>query len=287
MKHLNRRRPERLLPVYGWIATVSLVAMTVACGETTGPTTTSEPVTTTAPTTSTEPPDQLPAEPPDDPAPTTTPSIPDEVAFWGLDGSSTGSDFAALLTSEEATCLENRLQADYGRFLDAPLAGEAGDMLEGEGSGPSPSAECLAVERLATARISMFQVLAGGLSLPTRACITDLAESADVIEELGHPDGPTGTAAMHILACLTPEEAARLTPPDEGPPPDTAGIACLMDELMEQPSGEHIISVLSGQDTSGEGLTMAESEALGKAVEACGIETDFGFPDSGETAPSP
>lgn len=82
------------------------------------------------------------------------------------------------------------------------------------------------------------------------------------------------------MACLTPEEAAALTPPGEGPPPDTAGLGCLIEELEGIPSGERILAVLSGADASGEGLTMEESAELGRAVESCGIETGFSFPDS-------
>ena len=84
---------------------------------------------------------------------------------------------------------------------------------------------------------------------------------------------------LEVLACLSTEESAALTPDGEGPPPDTAGIQCLIEELKGTASGDRIIAVLSGADASGAGLTMEESAMLGQAVEACGIETDFGFPE--------
>ncbi|MDE2843111.1 MAG: hypothetical protein OXN21_06990, partial [Chloroflexota bacterium] len=63
--------------------------------------------------------------------------------FWELDSASTGRDFAALLTSDETTCLETRLGEDYQIFLDAPLTGGAGDLLAGDDGALAPLESCL------------------------------------------------------------------------------------------------------------------------------------------------
>ena len=208
-----------------------------------------------------------------------------EIEFWELDTSSTGQDLVALLTDEEVSCLENTLGADYQRMLEAPLVGEAEAVLESDGSDSSPLTQCLTVESAASASISMFSVVAGGFSAGTQGCMTQLLRDDPAIAEaLGRQDeSAVGGAMLELIACLTPEEAAALTPPGEGPAPNPKDIACLTKELEGTSSGERIIAVLSGADASGKGLTMEESAALGQAVEACGIETGFEFPDPSGT----
>lgn len=131
------------------------------------------------------------------------------------------------------------------------------------------------------AAISELSAVVGGLSDASRDCIV-AAASADpsVADALAAPDGPAGGPAMlSVIGCLTPQESAALTPPGEGPPPDPADIACLMEALSGEPSGERILDVLTGADMSGEGLTLEQSAVLGEAVALCGIETGFGFGD--------
>ena len=205
-----------------------------------------------------------------------------EVEFWELDMSSTGQDLVALLTDEEAACLENELGANYQAMLEAPLAGEAGALVEEGGSDAFPLPRCFTVERAASMSLSLFSAAADGFSAGTQECMLQLlTDNPAIAEALGQGqafiDGP---AILKVVACLSPEEAAALTPPGEGPAPNPTDIACLMQELEGTPSGERIIAVLSGVDASRKGLTMEESAALGRAVEACGIETDFGFPDA-------
>ena len=181
--------------------------------------------------------------------------------------------------------MENELGTRYARMLEAPLAGEAGALLEEGGSDAFPLRRCFTVERGASMSLSLFSAAAGGFSAGTRDCMLQLlSDDPAIAEQLGQGqafiDGP---AILEVVACLTPDEAAALTPLGEGPPPDTAGLACLIEELVGTSSGERILDVLSGADASGEGLTMEESAALGRAVESCGIETGFGFPDSDGT----
>ena len=229
------------------------------------------------------------------PVPTATPSpTPEssssmEIEFLELDTSSTGKDLVALLTDEEVSCLENTLGADYQKMLEAPLVGEAGAVSESDGSDSSPLTQCLTVEHVASVSISMFSIAAGGFSAGTQECITQLLRDDPAIAEaLGRQDeSAVGEAMLEFIACLTPEEAAALTPPGEGPAPNPNDIACLMKQLEGTSSGERIIAVLSGADASGKGLTTEESAALGQAVEACGIETEFEFPDPSGTGAIP
>lgn len=130
-----------------------------------------------------------------------------------------------------------------------------------------------------TAYLDMLEAAAIGLSAETKACLMDLfEEDPSVAESFTKGEDLSGPSMLSFLACLTPEEAAALTPPGEGPPPDVAGLACLIGELEGVPEKDRILAVLSGADPSGAGLTLEESGALGGAVEACGIDTGFTFP---------
>ena len=224
------------------------------------------------------------ATPTQTPAALSTPTDAGSVGipFWQFDRSSTGRDLVALLTAEEASCLENRLGASFQELLRSPLTEEAGELLAGDESGPSPGADCLTEEHAAAVGISMLSIRPGGFSAATQACITELLrEDSAIVEALGQPgDAEGGPATLRLIACLTPEEAASLTPPGDGPALNPTDLACLIKELEGTSSGERIIAVLLGADASGAGLSMEESAMLGQAVKACGIETDFGFPES-------
>ena len=262
-------------------AATLLVAVVGACDSGADPTTTSQPAAS-APT--------------ETPAATSTPTSPEATASarsssvsmpipdWDLDETSRGRNLIDLLGPEEVSCIEANLGAGYQPFLRAPLAEQTPD---GDENGLHSVADCFTKEQRVAVSVAMLSVAAGGLSVETRRCVSDvlvdnptagLFPSSD--EDVGGPE------LLEVMACLTTEEAAALTPPGEGPPPDTAGLACLMEELEGTPSGERILAVLSGADVSGEGLTMEESAALGRAVESCGIETGFSFPDpTGTGAP--
>lgn len=136
------------------------------------------------------------------------------------------------------------------------------------------------------AQVAMLEEAAGGLSGESRACLMELfEEDPSLFESMTASEGLSGPSMLGLLACLTEEEAAALTPPGEGPPPDVAGFACLTEELEGAPERDRILAVLSGADPSGEGLTLEESAVLGEAVEACGLDTGFGFPGGGEGNP--
>ena len=225
-------------------------------------------------------------QPAETPAP---PAAPQRVIqLWDLGMTPTGGDLAALLTPEEVTCLESRLGADFEAMLSSPLLGPAGEMLESGGSGPAAPVGCLTAEHVVSASISMLSAAAGGFSTGTWDCIAGLLrENPAVVDALGRADDPAGDSSMlQLISCLTPAEAAALTPPDEGPAPDPGDISCLFEQLAGDPSGDKILDVLSGNDPTGAGLTMEESALLGQAVEACGIETEFGFPDAAGNPPS-
>lgn len=204
------------------------------------------------------------------------------IGFWQIEPSWTGRDFIGQLTSTEADCLEQRLGEEYAALLDSPLAGEAGDLLDVAEGGPSYMAECLTTEHLVSARLSMLAAEAGGLSELTRACILGLLdEEPQVGQALGQAEGPDEPAAWRVLACLSEKEAEALVPSAESAP-DTEALACLIGELGGTAEGRRIIAVLTGDDPTGQGLTVPESAMLGEAVDACGIETDLIFPDSAE-----
>ncbi len=200
--------------------------------------------------------------------------------FWELDSASTGRDFAALLTSDETTCLETRLGEDYQIFLDAPLTGGAGDLLAGDDGALAPLESCLSGNRLAAARVSVLSIAAGGFSVETQHCMVELLETDSALTQaLAQPgDVASEPTALRLISCLTTQEAAKLTPAGEGRAPNPDETACLIGELEGRPYGERIIAVLSGADATGDGLTMEESAVLGEAVRACDIETEFGFP---------
>ena len=204
------------------------------------------------------------------------------IGFWQIEPSWTGRDFVDQLTSRETDCLEQQLGEEYAALLDSPLAGDAGDVLDVAEGGPSYMAECLTTEHLVSARLSTLAVEAGGLSDPTRACILGLLnEEPEVARALGQAEGPDESATWRVLACLSEEEAEALVP-SGGSAPETEALGCLIGELGGTAAGRRIIAVLTGDDPSGQGLTMSESATLGEAVDACGIETDLIFPDSAE-----
>ncbi len=68
--------------------------------------------------------------------------------------------------------------------------------------------------------------------------------------------------------------------------PDLEGLNCLLSHFDQD---SQIVNVLTGNDPEGRGLTFEESAALGEAVAACGIETDFQFgaPPTDELAGEP
>lgn len=277
------REPRRFYVIHLWVAMMlPFVAVAAACGgeespPASAPATTSTVSTTTVPT--------------DTPSPTPDSSGSMEIEFWELDMSSTGQDLVAFLTDEEVACLANALGDGYARMLETPLVefGEAGAPLEEGRIDAFPLSECFTTERAASMSLSLFSATAGGFSAETQDCIARLLNDDPTIAEV-FGRGQTaidGPAVLKVIGCLTPEEAQALTPPDEGPAPDPTDIACLIEELEGVSSGDRIIAVLSGADTSGRGLTIEESAALGQAVEACGIETEFGFPDPVETSTTP
>ena len=279
----------------GAAAILLLTAAVAACGATEesppaaqGATAEPAPAPQPAETPTTEP---APApQPAETPSPTPAPPAAAQrvIQLWDLGMTPTGGDLATLLTPEEVTCLEGRLGANFEAMLSSPLAGQAEELLESGGSGSSPFADCLTAEHVVSARISLLSAGAGGFSTGTWDCVAGLLrENPAVVDALGRADEPAGDSSMlQLISCLTPEEAAALTPPDEGPAPDPGDISCLFEQLAGEPSGDKILDVLSGNDPTGEGLTLEESALLGQAVEACGIETGFGFPDAAGNPPS-
>ena len=214
------------------------------------------------------------------PTPTPTPEPPAvPITDWDLDASSTGSDFEALLSEGERTCLQTALGDQHSTFQGSPL------YQQWEAMGESGALDCLTPESNAGIAIWLFSETAGGLSAETRSCLAD-AFTDDPRGALaltaGAPSGDAdGSVSFDVLSCLTPEEAARMTPDGEGPPPDTVGLRCLLEELEKLEGGEEVGRILGTGDPAG--LTLEQSALLGQAVEACGIETDLTFPDPGST----
>lgn len=153
----------------------------------------------------------------------------------------------------------------------APEASTAADV-DTPDAGMSPDVQTI---------VSGLSAAVGGLSDASHQCVAALlSEDPSLAEALLAAGGPVeGPETLQILVCLTADEAAALTPPGDGAAPDPSEIACLMDALSGEPSGERILAVISGADLSGEGLSVDESAILGEAVAFCGIETEFGFGD--------
>ena len=215
------------------------------------------------------------------PVPTATPtqepsSVP--ITGWPLGLSSTGNDLEALLSGEERSCLRDALGDRYAAFQSASLA-------DPQGATASPEVrDCLTPRSAAGIALAMFSASAGGLSFDTRNCLaTTFISNPEAARALSE-DGPSGgEAVIDILQCLTPEEAAALTPDDEGPPPDVEGFQCLSAELEKLEGGTEALQAMMSGDPAG--LTMEQSALIGVAVQACGIETDFVFPEPGSTGP--
>ena len=256
--------PSRLGPVL--VTGLALVALAFAAACSDDPEPDPRPTATQPPPTATSTPTPT-VTPTPTPSPTPDSSGSMGVEFWELDLSSTGQDLVAFLTDEEATCVENELGGDYQAMLKAPLAGEAGALLEEGGSDAFPMSRCFTVERGASMSLSLFSAAAGGFSAGTQECMLQLlTDNPGVGEALRQGqafiDGP---AILEFVVCLTPEEAEALVPPGGDPAPSPTDIACLMKELEGTSSGERIIAVLSGADTSGKGLTMEESAVAGSS----------------------
>ena len=210
-----------------------------------------------------------------EPAPTPEPpAVP--IAEWDLDTSSTGGSLAALLSEDERSCLRTALADRYDAFRDAPLI-EDGNGL----AGAAEVADCLTPESFAGFVVAMFSATAGGLSGETRSCLADVFVGdprGALAFAAGEPsDDAPDSVSVKAVSCFTPEEAAAMTPEGEGPPPDTAGLRCLTEELMKLDGGEDVLRIISTADPAG--LTQEQSALLGQAVNACGIETEFTFPD--------
>lgn len=229
-----------------------------ACGGE-DPTPTPEPTATPVPT-STPVPTPMP-EPTPEPEPE-----PSDMSVADIDENATVGELIDTLSEEETACVT----AVFGEvILESMKAQPLSAVADSFSLFPL---DCLSQENAITAVVTMTSIQAGGLSAETQECMANVFREDPALlasEEM---------SSLELFACFTPEEAEALTPPDEGPAPDTEAIACLMEELADKPSGEKIIAVLSGQDPSGQGLTMEESTVLGQAVEACGIETEFTFP---------
>ncbi|MYD97127.1 MAG: hypothetical protein F4X98_07045 [Gammaproteobacteria bacterium] len=235
------------------------------------------------------------------PSPTPTPTHPSPeppsvpITDWNLDASSTGSDFLALLSQDGRSCIQSALGDRFSIF-------QAEAFIEYLDATTEPvMGECFTPENKAGIAISMFSATADGLSAETRSCLADVftrnPQEAIGFATSGPPSDDARAAAFEALSCLSPEEAAAITPEGEGPPPDTAALRCLAEELMKVEGGDEILRILSTADPAG--LTLEQSTLLGQAVSNCGIDTHFTFPeptssqdgsastDGGTGAPSP
>ena len=209
------------------------------------------------------------------PYPTPPPISP---ADWHLDASSTGDDLLALLSEGERSCIEDALGDRFSTFRTEAFMQESGPLGEPGAGG------CLTPESTAGFAIAMFSATAGGLSADTRSCLADVFTRNPQAAPSLASDGDAGqTADFEVIACLTPDEAAAMTPPDAGPPPDAASLRCLTEELMKVDGGQEVLRIFSTADPAG--LTVEQSALLGQAVSACGVETDFTFPDAGDASP--
>ncbi|MYD98816.1 MAG: hypothetical protein F4X98_15715 [Gammaproteobacteria bacterium] len=143
--------------------------------------------------------------------------------------------------------------------------------------------ECLTPESNADFAISMFSATAGGLSAETRNCLTDAftqnLQAAISFATSGPPSDDAPPAAFEALSCLSPDEAAAMTPEGDSPP-DTAALRCLTEELTKVEDGQEILRIFSPATRLGSPSNRARCQAMSN----CGIETDFTFPDPSTTS---
>lgn len=207
------------------------------------------------------------------------PTVPP--ADWNLDASTTGSDLLALLSEHERSCMQralgDRLSAFQNGAFIANVDATTGQAME----------DCLTPESNTGIAIAIFSASAGGLSGETRYCLADVFAANPRGALVGAIGGPApsdeaGSTTFDALSCLTPEEAAAMTPEDQEPPPDVVGLRCLSEELLKVEGGAEVLRIFSTADPAG--LTLEQSALLGQVVSTCGIETDFIFPEPGDAS---
>lgn len=184
---------------------------------------------------------------------------------------------ASCGSSDSTTAVDDGQAPTSGAMPSASAPAES----EQPSADPADTAEADGAA-MRSALIAEMSDMVGGLTAASSGCVDEvLAGDPALAEALASDAGSVmSPGLLAVIACLTPEEAAVLMPPegDDAPAPDD--FACLMDQLEGKPESQRILAVLSGADASGEGLTLQQSAVLGEAVEACGIETDFSFPDA-------
>ena len=161
-----------------------------------------------------------------------------------LDEVWTSQEIGFLLTPEESSCLEDRLGVDSEEFWESSLAGDAEAPAVGD-EGTFALAECLTDEHAVGGSVSMLNVATGGLSEENLSCVSDLLMDNPTTFITPSNDSGGIPATLRIMACLTSEEAAALTPAGAGPPPDSAGFGCLMVEFQRTDDDARIVAVLS------------------------------------------
>lgn len=271
-----------------FLATLACTALVVACGAEpqrtavsfeARPTPTPDAMSTPAPTVFGGPrPTPAVSTPTPTPEPSPTPEPPAAlITDWNLDASSTGADLLALVSEDERSCMETTLGDRFDTFRNAAFFQNLGETT-------APALDCLTPESNAGFAVWMYSATAGGLSAETRSCLADVFTADPRAAPAFAGQGAAAEAVpFDVLSCLTPEEAAAMTPEGEGPSPDTEGLRCLIEELGKLDGGEEVGRILSTADPGS--LTPEQGALLGQAVAACGIETEFTFPAPGSTSP--
>ncbi len=289
----RRFRPlNRVLFSHFFLSTLGFALLLTACGGTAEQPTVAS---FSARLTPTPPPSSSPGIPltpltpttppaPDTPTPTTAATPTPEpsavpITDWELDENSTGGDLENLLSEDERSCLKAALGDQHDVFLSMTYF-----QLWNETTGPVLG-DCLTQQSTVGLVIAQYSATAGGLSADTRSCLagafTADPQDALVLSAGAQPGSSAEPASFDVLSCLTPEEAAAMTPEGEGPPPDTEALRCLTEELMKLDGGDEVVRIMSTADPAG--LTLEQSALLGQAVQACDIETELTFPDPGST----
>ncbi len=81
------------------------------------------------------------------------------------------------------------------------------------------AAEWLPEKHQVAASVAMLNVAAGGLSVETRMCVSDVpADNPTAGLFPSSDEGGGGPGMLQVMACLTPEEAAALTAPAKALP---------------------------------------------------------------------
>lgn len=181
------------------------------------------------------------------PEPTPTP-VPMSLAELEITETTTVREVVSAFSAEEQACIREAVGADaFNLIADAPVSSL-------EGGAEDFPIQCLSMESTVGFVVANLSAEAGGLSLETRSCITDIAIENPGVLGMGPPPESFGqviAGAIRMQLCLTDEEAEAWAASQgmELPPPS------VLECIEEQVGGEEaFLAMLTDEATSEEAL---------------------------------